>query len=102
MCPGRWAVPGPNLLAYNAAMFFLEIPPLKVLIIIVIVAEVMIGWIPLLIAFHRQARYRVWIAILGLLTAPIPVLFLPALLWSLLAPSSIAQGKGIPIDKNPP
>lgn len=95
------AVPGPNLLVYNAAMPGLEFPPLRVLIIIVIVTEVMIGWIPLLIAFNRQARYRPWIAILGFLTAPIPVFFMPVLLWSLLAPSSIAQGRGIPIDKNP-
>jgi hypothetical protein len=79
----------------------LALPPFHVLLVIFAITELCIGWIPWLISAHRRARRTFWIALSGVLTAPLPLLFLAVLFWSLLSPTTVADGPGFLIAKRP-
>ena len=79
------------------SVFGFEIPSLKVLLIIILVCEVFIGWIPWFLAYHAGARQVTLIGLCGLLSAPLPPVFLGALFWALVAPSREPCGRGLQV-----
>lgn len=83
---------------YNQIMFVFDPPSLSVLAVILLVSELLIGWIPWFIAHYRSARGQKWIAISGIIVAPAPILFLGVLFWALLAPPVEPDGPGFPVE----